>query len=146
MIPTEVPEILLTELYLPVHRAKHSEEGRKFDVYVNSKTHDLLLVDIFLFDRQLMIVPAHFQRDDLTNTFWEHFKSTSEHPMTYLVHGLGIDLEDLEQKYVIYSPQYESGKQSMKEQRVTCLARPEEMFFSGVNRDGYSGPRFRRIG
>jgi len=33
----------------------------------------------------------------------------------------------------------------MKEQGAGCLARPEEMFFSDVERDGYKGPRFRRI-
>ena len=106
----------------------------------------MLLRDVLLaVDDRFTIVPVSFQASELTNTVWGHFKSTSEHQMIYQVHGLGVDLDDLRQKYVLYSPLYERGQQLLREQGASCLARQEEMFFSEVERGEYKGPRFRRI-
>ncbi len=138
--------VKIFELYPRVHIAKHTENELKFAVYSNAINNDLLLRDIlFAADPSFTIIPCHFQRPEITNTIWEHFKSTPECPLTYLVHGLGIDLEYLRQKYVLYSPLYESGQQLIKKQGVTCLARPQELFFGAVERDIYKGLRFRRI-
>lgn len=146
MIPTEVPEILIKDFYLPEGRAKHSERDKIFQIYSDTRNGDLLLCGLRVeIDRELVIIPAHFQRADLTNTVWEHFKSTAEHPMTYLVHGLGVSLDSFE-RYVLYSPQYESGQKLLWEQWADCLARPEGMFFSQIERDGYKGLRFKMIG
>ncbi|GEM_PF-4224655 len=125
--------------------AKHTEEERQFVVH-HYKDGDFLLRDIFLpNDQRIFVISTRLQLPNITNTTWEHFKSTPEQPMTYVVHGLGIDLIDAKE-YVLYSPQYQGGQKLMLEQQVDCLARPREMFFSGVSRDGYNGPRFRRIG
>lgn len=138
--------ISILEFYPVVYIAKHTENEQKFAVYSNVLNNDLLLRDVLLAaDQRFTIIPGSFKRPELTNTVWEHFKSTSKHKMTYVVHGLGMDLDNLGQKYVLYSPRYESGKQQMKYEGVSCLARPQEMFFSNVERDGYNGPRFRRI-
>ena len=146
MIPAlEAPEILIKEFYLPAGRAKHTEQEKVFQIYSDIRNNDLLLCDLQMeIDRECIIIPAHFQKPELTNTIWEHFKSAPKHLMMYLVHGLGIDLDHLE-RFVLYSPRYESGQQQMWNEGVTCLVRPEEMFFSEVIRDGYKGPRFRRI-
>ncbi|MEK6940197.1 MAG: DUF1653 domain-containing protein [Nanoarchaeota archaeon] len=161
MIPTLVPEVLIGDLYRPIGRAKHTEEERIIQMYYNNKTGDILLQDVLIdgllprrwagADKQrntvldTIFIPPPFQKTELLLTRWENFKSTSEHPMTYIMHGIGVDINRLE-RFVLYSPRYESGQQLLREQGVKCLARPEEMFFSDVERDGYKGPRFRRIG
>jgi len=125
--------------------AKHTEEERQFVVYPYRKG-DFLLRDVRLPQdhRMVTVIPPRYKHPEIyANTVWEHFKSTPENPMTYLVHGRGIDLSDAT-RYVLYSPQYQRGRELMLEQQVDCLARPEEMFFSGVSRDGYNGPRFRK--
>lgn len=139
--------ITIKELYPVVHIAKHTENQQRFVVYSDTRNNNLLLRDVLLAvdDQRTSIIPVSFQAPDLISTIWEHFKSTPEQPMTYEVHGLGVDLDNLKQKYVLYFPLYERGQQLMKEQGASCLARPEEMFFSDVERDGYKGPRFRRI-
>ncbi len=138
--------VKILELYPRVHIAKHTENELKFAAYSNAFNNDLLLRDMsFTPDSGFTIIPYHFQRPELNNTVWEHFKSTPECSLTYLVHGLGIDLEYLWQTYVLYSPLHESGQRLMKDEGVTCLARPQELFFGVVERDLYKGPRFRRI-
>ena len=142
---TDTNGILLKEP-LPLLFAKHTEEDLRFQVYPY-RTGDLLLCDIYSEHQgeKVMVIPPRILHLELANTIWEHFKSTSEHPMTYEVLGLGIDLDSSE-RYVLYSPQYEEGRKMLREQGVSCLARPEEMFFSEVERDEYKGPRFRKIG
>ena len=141
-----VSQVTIKESYLPIGRAKHSEEEKVFQIYSDMGSNDLLLCDIKLgIDRDQVIIPAHFQRADLIQSIWEHFKSTAEDPMTYLVQGLATDLDTLA-RFVLYYPLYERGEKLLQQQGVGALARPEEMFFSGVSREGYNGPRFRRIG
>ena len=138
--------------FLPLYETQHTEQKQKFQVFINTLTSDFLLLDVTAYYLGLTIppsqrvsIPTRFQVAELTNTLWEHFKSTPEHPMTYEVLGLGIDLDNLKHKYVLYSPRYQSGFELMKKQGVTCLARPEQMFFGEVERDGYKGRRFRPI-
>ncbi len=138
--------VTIKELFPVVHMAQHTENQQRFAVYSDIRNGNMLLRDVLLaVDDRFTIVPVSFQASELTNTVWGHFKSTSEHQMIYQVHGLGVDLDDLRQKYVLYSPLYERGQQLLREQGASCLARPEEMFFSEVERGEYKGPRFRRI-
>jgi len=97
--------ITIKELYPVVHIAQHTENQQKFAVYSDTRNNNLLLRDVLLaVDVGFTIIPVHFQLPELTNTIWEHFKSTPERPMTYEVHGLGVDLDNLKQKYVLYFP------------------------------------------
>jgi len=163
MIPTlVVPEVRLEDIYEYKGKAKHTEEERIFQIYFHTDTRAIVLRDFMIGDslaqsrdrqpheRYLTnefveaIIPSHPQATALAYTVWEHFKSTPEDLMTYMVHGIGASIDTLE-RFVLYSPRYERGQQLLREQGVTCLARPEEMFFSEIERDGYKGPRFRRI-
>ena len=137
MIPI-VPKTLIKE-----YVAKHTEQERRY--ILSNHDGDFLLRDINLTNQRIVIIPPHFQRPEITITLWEHFKSTIEQPMTYLVRGLAVDVDRLE-RFVLYFPLYEQGRKLLQQQEVDFLVRPEEMFFSGVCRDGYNGPRFRRIG
>ena len=122
--------------------AKHTEQERRY--IISNHGGDFLLRDITLTNQRIVIITPRFQRPEITNTLWEHFKSTVERPMNYLVRGLAVDVDRLE-RFVLYFPLYEQGRKLLQEQDVDFLARPEEMFFSGVARDGYKGPRFRQL-
>ena len=143
--------VVLTKRYQIMHIAQHTEEEQKFVVYASPSSKDLLLHDLSLretlltFSPETTILPVHFQLPEIIDTVWEHFKSKPEDRMTYLVHGFGVNLRNLSQEFVLYSPQYPRGQQLLQGQLATCLARPKEMFFSQVERDGYQGPRFRKI-
>lgn len=130
--------------YTVVNIAQHTEKGQKFVVYSNDTDHFLLRALELAGTDERVEIPTNTQFSDVMDTVWEHFKSKTDHPMTYLVHGVGVNVDDLEQ-FVLYSPRYAAGKLLMKEQGVTCLARPRLMFFSEVEREEYKGPRFRRI-
>lgn len=63
--------------------------------------------------------------------YYRHFKGG-----LYRYVGVARYTEDPSQELVIYQAMY--GEMGL-------WARPREMFFSNVERDGYSGPRFREI-
>lgn len=140
----KLPPVLITQLYTPIHLAKHSEqEDKKFIVY--DYNGDFLLRDQKLdLERKIITIPPRFQQPEITNTIWEHFKSTTKEPMTYQVYGLGMDLDRFE-RFVLYVPLYQNGQKRLEVEGANCLARPEKMFFSEVERDGYKGKRFRQI-
>lgn len=142
MMKSMAPEVEVSRILIKESIAKHSELERRY--VISNHKGDYLLRDINLTNQRIIVIPPYFQRADLTNTFWEHFKSTPEHRMTYLVRGLAVDVDRWE-RLVLYFPLYESGRRLLHQQEVDFLVRPEEMFFSGVERDGYKGPRFRQI-
>jgi len=137
------PDLEASTILIKEYIAKHSERERRY--LISNHDGNYLLRDVNLTNQRIMVIPPRFQRPEITNTFWEHFKSASEQRMTYLVRGLAVDVDRWE-RLVLYFPLYEHGRQLLREQEADFLVRPEEMFFSGVSRDGYNGPRFRRIG
>ncbi len=147
MMPTiAIPDVRLLNKYDYIGKAKHTEEERILDMYKTESGAILLqdyMVDGFLVRSKQVLLPPH-SHSELAFTIWEHFKSTPDEPKLYTMHGIGTDIYRLE-RLVLYTPRYESGLQRMREQGVSCLARPEAMFFSEVERDGYKGPRFKRI-
>lgn len=63
--------------------------------------------------------------------YFRHFKGGK-----YKMIGIAKDSENPDRELVVYQALY--GER--------CLwVRPKEMFFSNVERDGYSGPRFTEI-
>lgn len=146
VVITDTKGMMLQEP-LPLLFAVHTEKDIRFQIYPYG-TGDLLLRDIDSehHGERVLVIPSRSSSSspELANTVWEHFKSKLHDPMTYLVHGWGIDLDSSE-RYVVYSPLYERGQQRLREQGVSCMVRPEDMFFSQVDRDGYKGLRFRRI-
>lgn len=121
-----------------IHRAQHTEDsGKKFVVYTG------FLLRVMGLESPTTTF-SNEQPEGLVGSIWEHFKSKPENLMTYEIQGIGIDV-DTGDKYVLYSPLYESGQSLMRNNDVTCLARPEEMFFSDVEKDEYRGPRFRKL-
>ncbi len=63
--------------------------------------------------------------------YFRHFKGGK-----YKMIGIAKDSEDPDREMVVYQALY--GERGL-------WVRPKEMFFSNVERDGYSGPRFTEI-
>ena len=133
--------------YNIVNIAQHTEKTQKFAVYSSAEPNHFWLRNLVLAGKDNLLPLPRAQSNDLGLTVWEHYKyfsgETAE-PMTYVVHGIGVDVEYLDQ-FVLYSPTYKRGFQRMEMQGVTCLARPKEMFLGHVDKEKYKGPRFRRV-
>jgi len=67
----------------------------------------------------------------MENRYYRHFKGGK-----YRFIGMAKDSEDPERELVVYQALY--GEKGL-------WVRPKDMFFSSVERNGYSGPRFTPI-
>jgi hypothetical protein len=82
------------------------------------------------------------------STFYYHFKRDPNKGLedgAYYVLGLGMNTEDRSQISVILKPLYYCDPQKTDEKGISYQIRPLEYFVTPIDRESYTGPRFKLI-